>query len=171
MNKLDNYVSFNINKWINQKNVYLIIFIVLCTTIVIRTGLNVTPLLIKTNRTKIETGTPTLPIEKVKSTKSLPKFLLFQKELTTSTVFKEGRISLDNPILQQAPITALNLRLNGLLRSSIEENTLVIIEQNKKQHSYAIDETLANTSATIVRVFPDRVIIKNNENYEAILLN
>jgi general secretion pathway protein C len=158
------------SKVFSQTTLYLIVITIVTIAIVINMGLNISPLWQQGRQEETEVNTSPV-IVKPHQTDRLQKLILFQDSPTISSLFKQGKISLDDPRLSNAPITTLKLRLKGVISSSDKNGGMAIIEENKRQNSYVIDDVLANTSATIVRTFPDRIIIKNNNKYESILLD
>ncbi|QUM75038.1 type II secretion system protein GspC [Moritella sp. 24] len=70
-----------------------------------------------------------------------------------------------------APKTRLRLTLAGLVASSEPSLALAIIEHKGKQETYAIDEEIGSTNATLNQVFSDRVLIEYQGNLETLMLD
>jgi len=69
-----------------------------------------------------------------------------------------------------APVTKLNLKLNGVFASTPAENSLAIISTNARDEQlYAIDENLPG-GAILKEVYADRVIIERSGQLETLLL-
>ena len=66
------------------------------------------------------------------------------------------------------PRSRLGARITGIVASSIPSNSLAIINHRNKDQTYRIGERLAG--AEILDIYPDRVIISNNGEHEALLL-
>ncbi|RXJ72657.1 type II secretion system protein GspC [Veronia nyctiphanis] len=75
------------------------------------------------------------------------------------------------PVNTNAPKTKLNLKLVGVSSSSEEASGLAIIANRGAQAVYGIGEAIQGTRATLRRVFPDRVIIRNNGRDELLFLD
>lgn len=70
-----------------------------------------------------------------------------------------------------APKTRLKLTLSGLVASSEPSLALAIIEHKGKQETYAIDDEIGTSNATLKQVFSDRVIIEYQSNLETLMLD
>lgn len=90
---------------------------------------------------------------------------------TAKNIYRVGNLSLEDPLLLQAPLSHLPFSLVGVLSSSVHENSLVIIEQNKSQRSYIQGDELTEHNAVIVKIFPDRIILNQQGYYKSLLLN
>lgn len=67
--------------------------------------------------------------------------------------------------------TRLNLKLVGLLVSSDQKQATATIAEGGKQAIYAINEELpVGNNVKLAKVLPDRVILNNNGNFEALWL-
>ncbi|CQD37043.1 type II secretion system protein N [Yersinia mollaretii] len=86
-------------------------------------------------------------------------------------IYRVGHLSLEDPLFSQAPPSHLAVRLVGILNSTTPENSIAIIEQNKRQHSYTQGEVLPEKKAVVVKIFADRVIIDQQGYYKSLLLN
>lgn len=86
-------------------------------------------------------------------------------------IYRVGHLSLEDPLFYQAPPSQLAVRLVGILNSSTPENSIAVIEHNKRQHSYTQGEALPEKKAVVVKIFADRVIIDQQGYYKSLLLN
>lgn len=74
------------------------------------------------------------------------------------------------PVKQDAPQTQLRLTLVGVVASSTPAKALAVVTNNGKQNTYGINEVIDNTRATLIAVYNDRVIIRNNGRDETLML-
>jgi general secretion pathway protein C len=75
------------------------------------------------------------------------------------------------PVVEQASVTQLNLVLVGVIVSSEENAARAMIAAGDKQDLYPVGATLpAGNNVTLSKVMGDRVIINNNGQYEALFL-
>lgn len=74
------------------------------------------------------------------------------------------------PVKQDAPQTQLRLTLVGVVASSTPSRALAVVTNNGKQNTYGINEVIDNTRATLIAVYNDRVIIRNNGRDETLML-
>ncbi|WP_256383365.1 type II secretion system protein GspC [Photobacterium toruni] len=74
------------------------------------------------------------------------------------------------PVKQDAPQTQLRLTLVGVVASSTPSKALAVVTNNGKQNTYGINEVIDNTRATLIAVYNDRVIIRNNGRDETLML-
>lgn len=72
--------------------------------------------------------------------------------------------------LLRAPESTLPLKVTGLLSSNVDSHSIAIMQQNQQQIALSIGDTLPGTTATLVRIFPQRVIIRHQGRYEALTL-
>ncbi|NIL05040.1 general secretion pathway protein GspC [Yersinia mollaretii] len=86
-------------------------------------------------------------------------------------IYRVGHLSWEDPLFSQAPPSHLAVRLVGILNSTTPENSIAIIEQSKRQHSYTQGEVLPEKKAVVVKIFADRVIIDQQGYYKSLLLN
>jgi len=73
--------------------------------------------------------------------------------------------------VMSAPETRLKLTLSGLVASDDVSIAAAIIENNKKQATYGIDDIIEGTRATLEQVLIDRVIIKQSGRLETLMLD
>jgi general secretion pathway protein C len=74
-------------------------------------------------------------------------------------------------IEQGARATKLDLRLRGIVASTIDGMGHAIIEHKSRQQVYAVDDKLPISGRVILaKVMPDRVVIDNRGTYELIIL-
>lgn len=62
----------------------------------------------------------------------------------------------------EAPLTKLNLKLVGLVAASKSSDSSAIIEQGGNQNSYFVGSKIKGTSATVLSIYLDRLIIDVN---------
>lgn len=74
------------------------------------------------------------------------------------------------PVQQDAPQTQLRLTLVGVVASSTPSRALAVVTNNGKQNTYGVNEVIDNTRATLIAVYNDRVIIRNNGRDETLML-
>ncbi len=74
------------------------------------------------------------------------------------------------PVKQDAPQTQLRLTLVGVVASSTPSKALAVVTNNGKQNTYGINEVIDNTRASLIAVYNDRVIIRNNGRDETLML-
>ena len=68
------------------------------------------------------------------------------------------------------PRSRLSARITGIVASSIPERSLAIINYRSADKTYRIGDPLAGANAEVVDIYPDRVIVRNNGQHEALLL-
>lgn len=71
---------------------------------------------------------------------------------------------------EDAPETTLNLKLTGVVPSSVKDLAAAIIEKSGSQDVYGIDEKIDGTRAVIREIFADRVIIEQSGRRETLML-
>ncbi len=75
------------------------------------------------------------------------------------------------PVVEQATVTQLNLSLVGVIVSSDENSARAMIAAGDKQDLYPVGGTLpVGNNVTLSKVLNDRVIINNNGQYESLML-
>jgi general secretion pathway protein C len=72
--------------------------------------------------------------------------------------------------IEDAPETNLNLTLAGVVTSSTAEGSAAIVENQGSQNTYGIGDKIDGTNATIQEVRMDRLIIKNGQKHETLML-
>lgn len=72
---------------------------------------------------------------------------------------------------EEVPETALNLRLLGVVASTIEGRGAAVIEYRNQQNIYGIGEKIESTNASLEEIYSDRVIIKNRLTRETLMLD
>ncbi|WP_279151389.1 type II secretion system protein GspC [Photobacterium iliopiscarium] len=77
---------------------------------------------------------------------------------------------LTKPVKQDVPQTQLRLTLVGVVANSTPSKALAVVTNNGKQNTYGINEVIDNTRATLIAVYNDRVIIRNNGRDETLML-
>ena len=68
------------------------------------------------------------------------------------------------------PRSRLSARITGIVASSIPERSLAIINFRSADKTYRIGDRLAGANAEVVDIYPDRVIVRNKGQHEALLL-
>ena len=93
---------------------------------------------------------------------ALPRFTLFG--LAEKTAPAHGGN------LDQAPVSALKLRVTGLLASTDPSRAIAIMMEGNQQVSLGIGDSTPGGEAKIVAIFPDRLIVNYRGRNEAIPL-
>lgn len=93
---------------------------------------------------------------------ALPRFTLFG--LAEKTAPAHGGN------LDQAPVSALKLRVTGLLASTVPSRAIAIMMKGNQQVSLGIGDSTPGGEAKIVAIFPDRLIVNYRGRNEAIPL-
>ena len=70
-----------------------------------------------------------------------------------------------------APETQLNLMLSGVVASSDKSTAAAIIQNNNKQETYGIGDTITGTRVVLENVLSDRVLIKQSGRLETLMLD
>ncbi|WP_297481213.1 type II secretion system protein GspC [uncultured Photobacterium sp.] len=104
----------------------------------------------------VDTAQQQIPVNELLS---LNLFGRYQADAVTKTAIK-----------QDAPQTQLRLTLVGVVASSTPSKALAVVTNNGKQNTYGINEVIDNTRATLIAVYNDRVIIRNNGRDETLML-
>lgn len=94
---------------------------------------------------------------------ALPRFTLFGLAEKTSASAHGGN-------LDQAPVSALKLRVTGLLASTDPSRAIAIMMKGNQQVSLGIGDNTPGGEAKIVAIFPDRLIVNYRGRNEAIPL-
>ncbi|NOU51884.1 type II secretion system protein GspC [Pseudoalteromonas sp. JBTF-M23] len=75
-------------------------------------------------------------------------------------------------IVSDAPQTALNVRLTGIVAVSLNDKAgLAIIESQGRQATYEVQEAVEGTRAKLAQVLPDRVILDVSGRFETLMLD
>ncbi len=77
----------------------------------------------------------------------------------------------EEPVVQDAPETNLQLTLTGLVASTNSQDGAAIIEHRGSQNTYGIGDAVDGTRATVHEVFADRIIINNGGRMETLMLD
>lgn len=77
---------------------------------------------------------------------------------------------IEQPKVQAAPKSRLNLVLVGVVTSSVPEKSLAVIANKGTQATYGLNEMIEGTRAKLIQVQQDRVIIDNSGRNETIML-
>lgn len=76
------------------------------------------------------------------------------------------------PIVEDAPKTNLNLRLTGIVAvRGNDSGGSAIIENANKQETYFVDDTVNGTSAKVVKILADRVLLQVGSRVETLMLD
>ncbi|UJF19442.1 type II secretion system protein GspC [Vibrio sp. SS-MA-C1-2] len=70
----------------------------------------------------------------------------------------------------QAPKTKLNVSLVGIVASNNPKFSLAVIAHKGKQETYGIEDTIKGTRASLVAIYANKVIIKNNGRDETLMM-
>ena len=68
------------------------------------------------------------------------------------------------------PRSRLSARVTGIVASSSPERSLAIISFQNEDRSYRVGDSLQGANAEVIDIYPDRVIVRNNGQHEALLL-
>ncbi len=90
--------------------------------------------------------------------------------LTLFGVAEKTPSSANGDNLEQAPVSALKLRVTGLLASTDPSRAIAIMMQGNQQVSLGIGDNTPGGEAKIVAIFPDRLIVNYRGTNEAIPL-
>ena len=108
------------------------------------------------------------------SSSSRPQSTLDISSLQKSNFFGEYNAEtpkvVEQPVIQDAPKTRLNLVLVGAVASSDPQRSLAVIANRGKQATYGINEEIEGTRAKLKAVLIDRVIIDNSGRDETLML-
>lgn len=92
----------------------------------------------------------------------LDSFNLFGQPEKTATAKNLAPIS--------APVSRLAAKITGLVVSTSQADSLAIIRVNSSDKTYQIGDTIQGTRARLESIYPDRVILRNGERYESLLM-
>ena len=96
------------------------------------------------------------------------------RQLTSLKLFGDPVAQPTAPVvetrIEDAPETNLNLTLAGVVTSSTAEGSAAIVENQGSQNTYGIGDKIDGTNATIQEVRMDRLIIKNGQKHETLML-
>jgi type II secretory pathway component PulC len=81
--------------------------------------------------------------------------------------YRVGEHLPDNDTLYKAPLSKISARLTGVIDG---EKGIAIINNGGKQSSYYCGDNIGQ-GLKLVKIFSDRIIIINNDHYEALILN
>ncbi|WP_232055072.1 type II secretion system protein GspC [Vibrio taketomensis] len=76
----------------------------------------------------------------------------------------------EQPKLQDAPKSRLNIVLVGVVTSSDPQKSLAVISQSGKQATYGVNETFEGSRVKLVQVQADRIIVDNAGRNETVML-
>lgn len=110
-----------------------------------------------------DTAEPTTILPAAKT--ELPRFTLFGRAEQTSPSSSAGGS------LEQAPLSALKLRITGLLTSSDASRSIAIMAKGNQQVSLMTGDNTPGNEARIIAILADRIIVNYRGRNEAILLN
>ncbi|WP_449556067.1 type II secretion system protein N [Huaxiibacter chinensis] len=85
--------------------------------------------------------------------------------------FAVSRLTVTDPRLINAPLSQLPFRVTGILSSTDPLKSHAILTANKRQFMVSINDKLEGTSAQVVRIFADRIILTYQDRYEALLIS
>lgn len=72
--------------------------------------------------------------------------------------------------IRDIPRSQLQARVTGLVTHPVATQSIAIIRNGNREESYRIGDSIHRTSAEITMIYPDRVIVENNGQQEALLL-
>ncbi len=71
---------------------------------------------------------------------------------------------------ENVAVTRLAARLTGVVYSTEQSHSLAIIKTRGNDTTYRLGESLKDTRATVYAIYPDRVILLNNDRFESLLM-
>lgn len=87
-------------------------------------------------------------------------------------LFGHGDTQVDYSNKMQLPIKSrLNVQVKGIVASSVENKSIVIISRNGLQHSVQIGEFIEDTDARVNKILSDHIIIIRQQRQEILWLN
>ncbi|RJG51622.1 type II secretion system protein GspC [Motilimonas pumila] len=129
---------------------------------------NLTWLLMPTPEQKAAPWRP----EPVRTTQSSQRFdVAALRSINMFGVFNQQKAAPKKATNTPAPKTRLNLKLTGLLASTVPANAIAIIEERGSQNTYFIGSKIARTGAVLKEIYKDRVIIEYNGKRETLMLD
>ncbi|WP_299687052.1 type II secretion system protein GspC [uncultured Vibrio sp.] len=115
-----------------------------------------------------------VPWKAVASSSSAPQSPLDISSLQQSNLFGAYNPTsapvVEQPVIQDAPKTRLNLVLVGAVASSNPKRSLAVIANRGTQATYGINEQIEGTRVKLKAVLVDRVIIDNSGRDETLML-
>ncbi|MEZ8101311.1 type II secretion system protein GspC [Vibrio bivalvicida] len=94
-------------------------------------------------------------------------------ELQNSNLFGKYQTNapvVEQPKVQDAPKSRLNVVLVGVVTSSNPDKSLAVIANRGQQATYGLNEVIEGTRAKLIQVQSDRVIIDNSGRNETVML-
>ena len=76
-----------------------------------------------------------------------------------------------DPETHNAPVTKLNLSLVGIVSSNDPKHSSAIILYQGKQDTYFIDSKIGSTNATVLHIYPDRLILDLHGASQTLMLD
>ncbi|MEN5016771.1 type II secretion system protein N [Erwinia sp. Eh17-17] len=73
-------------------------------------------------------------------------------------------------VLLQAPPSTLPFVISGLLSNSQPSLSMAVLQAGSQQVIVTKGNTLPSTDAVVVRIFPDRVVIRHQGRYESLFI-
>jgi len=132
-------------------------------------GAQITWLLLSPNTTSKSVGSQFSTATENVTTKNISLDKLYALNLFGT--FNE-EIDLQEEIqVQDAPETRLRLTLSGVVASDDKKVAAAVIENNGKQETYGIGDTITGTRAILEGVSSDRVLIKQSGRLETLMLD
>lgn len=84
--------------------------------------------------------------------------------------YQQSAPVVQQPKVQDAPKSRLNVVLVGVVTSSVPEKSLAVIANQGRQATYGLNEVIEGTRAKLIQVQQDRVIIDNAGRNETVML-
>ena len=85
--------------------------------------------------------------------------------------FAISRMATSDPRLMNAPLSQLPFSVTGILSSANPLKSHAIVNVSNQQFMVSVNDTLEGTSAQVVHIFADRLILAHQDRYEALLLS
>lgn len=86
------------------------------------------------------------------------------------TRYKVRPQDITDEIINSAPESRLVGKITGLLLSSNENKSLVIIERSGKQNGYGIGDRIADSNVVILRILQNKILLNENGYYASMIL-
>lgn len=97
-------------------------------------------------------------------------FQLADGQLARAVRSEDELMSSDDERLFNAPASTLPVQVTGIISSSLRQHSLLIVQSNARQYSLSQGDRLPESGADLVRIFPDRAIIRYNGKYASLTM-
>lgn len=86
------------------------------------------------------------------------------------TKYKVRPQGITDEIIKYAPESQLTGKITGLLLSSNENKSLVIIERSGKQTGYGMGDRIVDSNVVILRILQNKIVLNENGYYASMIL-